>query len=53
MAEPQRAAGGGIRIAGVSHTYRPPRGRAVLALDQYQREITSEISDLESDISRR
>lgn len=34
MAEPHRAAGGGgIRVAGVSYTYRPPRGRPVLALE--------------------
>jgi len=35
MAEPHRAAGGGgIRIAAVSHTYRPARGRPVIALDK-------------------
>ena len=40
MAQPHRAAGGGgIRVADLSHTYRPPRGRAVLALDQVSLEV--------------
>jgi len=40
MAEPHSAAGrGGIRVTGVSHTYRPPRGRPVLALDQVSLEV--------------
>jgi len=29
----ERAAGGGIRIEGIGHTYLPPRGRPVTALD--------------------
>jgi NitT/TauT family transport system ATP-binding protein len=35
MAEPHRAAGGGgVRVVGVSYTYRPSRGRPVVALDK-------------------